>query len=163
MKDRRPPRLPRECYLGPARIFFTMCTFERNEYFRDARRAEQVRDQLLRTAIDFDVEIIAYVLMPDHVHILTAGLTDGADNRACAERFRQQSAFHFKRAFASTLWQEGYNDRVLRDEEATPDVVQYIVFNPVRAGLASRPVDYPYLGSSRYDVSDLVTAAEWTR
>jgi len=149
--------------MGAARIFLTMCTFERNDYFRDGPRAEQVRDQLLRIAFEFDVEIIAYVLMPDHVHILTAGLTDGADNLAYAERLRRCSAFHFKRTFASTLWQEGYDDRVLRNEEATLDVVRYIVFNPVRARLVSRPVEYPYLGSSRYNVDDLVTAAEWAR
>jgi putative transposase len=163
MHHRRPPQLPRECYLGAARVFLTMCTFERNDYFRDARRAEQVRDQFLQTAADHDVELIAYVLMPDHMHALTTGLTDGADNRRCADRFRQVSAFHFKRAYASTLWQEGYDDRVLRNEEATLSVVAYILLNPVRARLVSRPVDYPYLGSSRYTVAELVTATEWTR
>jgi hypothetical protein len=30
---------------------------------------------------------------------------------------------------------KGYFDRVLRDEEATLDVVSYIVLNPVKAGL----------------------------
>src|SRR5438105_2118712 len=161
MKHRRPPRLPRECYFGAARIFLTMCTFERNDYFRDALRAEQVRRQLLQTAVNHDVELIAYCLMPDHVHALIAGLTDGADNRKCADVFRQISSFHFDRAFASTLWQEGYFDRALRDEEATLDVVSYIVLNPVRAGLCARAADYPYLGSSRYNMAELMTATEW--
>ncbi|HJZ74980.1 MAG TPA: transposase [Vicinamibacterales bacterium] len=153
--------MPRECYLGAARIFFTMCTFERNAYFSESARAEQVRRQLLQTACDYDVEFIAYVLMPDHVHALTSGLTDGADNRKWADRFRQISAFHFGRAYESTLWQEGYFDRVLRDDEATLDVVRYIVLNPVRAGLGPRAIDYLYLGSSRYDIAELLTATDW--
>ncbi|HKB11108.1 MAG TPA: transposase [Vicinamibacterales bacterium] len=161
MKHRRPPRLPRESYLGAARIFLTMCTFERNQYFRDAARAEQVRSQLLQTALDYGVDVIAYCLMWDHVHALFTGLTESADNRMCADRFRQISSFHFGRSFASTLWQEGYYDRALRDEESTLDVVAYIVLNPVRAGLCARAIDYPYVGSSRYSVAELVTATEW--
>ena len=61
----------------------------------------------------------------------------------------------------STLWQEGYFDRALRDQEATLDVVSYIVLNPVRAGLCARAADYPYLGSSRYNMAELMTATEW--
>jgi REP-associated tyrosine transposase len=139
-----------------------MCTFKRSRYFRKASRAEQVRDQLLHTALDYHVEIIAYVLMPDHLHALITGLTDAADNRKCADAFRRTSSFHFNRVFASTLWQEGYFDRALRNEEATLDVVKYIVLNPVRAGLCARAIDYPYMGSSRYKIAELVTATEWS-
>ena len=138
-----------------------MCTFERNEYFRDDSRAEEVRDHLLQTASNYDVELIAYCLMPDHLHALLTGSTDGADSRKCADVFRRKSAFHFDRRFASTLWQEGYFDRALRADEDTLNVVAYIVLNPVRAGLCERAIDYPYLGSSRYSIAELVTATEW--
>jgi hypothetical protein len=59
------------------------------------------------------------------------------------------------------LWQDGYFDRVLRDEDATLTVVSYIVLNPVKAGLCRATSDYPLLGSSRYELSELLTATEW--
>jgi putative transposase len=138
-----------------------MCAFERNDYFRNPARAVQVCTQLLHTASDCDVEVVAYCLMPDHLHALFTGLNEAADNRKCADRFRQLSSFHFERTFVSTLWQEGYFDRTLRDDESTLDVVAYIVFNPVRAGLCGQAIDYPYSGSSRYSLAELVTASAW--
>jgi hypothetical protein len=41
------------------------------------------------------------------------------------------------------------------------DVVSYIVLNPVKAGLCADASAYPLLGSSRYEVSELLTATEW--
>ena len=54
------------------------------------------------------------------------------------------------------LWQDGYFDRLLRREEATCEVVGYIIGNPVRAGLCSDASRYPFSGSSRYTVGELI-------
>ena len=77
------------------------------------------------------------------------------------EYFRRTSAFHFRREQGKRLWQEGYFDRVLRDEDATLDVVSYIVLNPVKAGLCADAGAYALLGSSRYELSELLAATEW--
>ena len=42
------------------------------------------------------------------------------------------------------LWQDGYYERVLRSRHALETVVRYVLENPVRAGLASKPGDYPF-------------------
>jgi len=44
------------------------------------------------------------------------------------------------------LWQDGYYDHVLREEEATIPVARYIVLNPVRAGLCEDASAYPAPG-----------------
>jgi putative transposase len=54
------------------------------------------------------------------------------------------------------LWQEGYVDRFLRAEHATLDVARYIVGNPIRVGLCDDIREYPYLGSSRYTIEELI-------
>jgi hypothetical protein len=43
-----------------------------------------------------------------------------------------------------------YYERVLRAEEATIDIVTYIVESPVRGGIVRQPFDYPHLGSGVY-------------
>jgi len=41
------------------------------------------------------------------------------------------------------VWQKGYYDHALRDEENLAAVARYIVANPLRAGLARNVADYP--------------------
>jgi putative transposase len=49
-----------------------------------------------------------------------------------------------------TLWQSGYFERILRREETTQRVADYIMANPVRAGLAEQVGDYPYAWAQDY-------------
>jgi putative transposase len=137
----------------------TMCTFERAPFFGDAEIGQRVREQLLSTAARSDVEVLAFCFMPDHLHALVEGRTEQADCQKCAGRFRRQSAFYFRRDGHARLWQDGYFDRVLRHEEATLDVVRYVLLNPVRAGLCADASDYPLLGSTRYRVGELMIAS----
>ena len=138
-----------------------MCTRERMKYFSDIVRGERIAAQFLSTATDWDVEIIAYCFMPDHLHALVEGMMEQANSRKCADAFRRISGFYFNQARGSRLWQEGYFDHVLREEETTIAVARYIVLNPVRAGLCADASDYPLLGSTRYSLAELVTAVDW--
>jgi hypothetical protein len=54
------------------------------------------------------------------------------------------------------LWQEGYYDRVLRSSDATLEIARYIVANPVRARLCVDAMRYPYSGSSKYTLIEIV-------
>src|ERR1700681_2845091 len=97
MRHRGPPRLPGDCYSGAHRVFLTMCTDKRKEYFSDAVIAESIRTQLLSTAPRWHIEIVAYCFMPDHLHLLVEGKSEGADCRTYADAFRRTSGFHFRR------------------------------------------------------------------
>jgi len=101
-------------------------------------------------------EITAYCFMPDHLHVLTIGESDDFNARQHADIFRRQSAYYFQGAGRGRLWQDGYYDRVLREDEATPAVVRYILENPIRAGLCSEPTAYPFSGSSKYSLEELI-------
>jgi len=85
--------------------------------------------------------VIASVLMPDHVHLLIApsdrdapvGNASGAIKRSV----RQELA-------AAWQWQPGSFDRLLRSDESAEEKWQYIRENPVRAGLVIKWQDWPY-------------------
>jgi hypothetical protein len=70
--------------------------------------------------------------------------------------FKQRSSFHWRQCCGKTLWQRSYYEHVLRNEESTLDVARYILENPVRAGLATRVEDYPYVGSMTLSIKDLL-------
>jgi hypothetical protein len=84
--------------------------------------------------------------MPDHLHALVLGRHDAADLIRFVQRFKQVTAFDFKRETGLRLWQQSFYDHVLRVEEDLADVAAYIWANPVRAGLAAQPDEYPLLG-----------------
>ena len=72
--------------------------------------------------------------------------------------FRQRSGFTHRQTHPDHLWQEGYDDRFLRAEEATLDVVGYVVANPIRGGLCRDVREYPYVGSGRYSIDEIIAA-----
>jgi REP-associated tyrosine transposase len=119
--------------------------------------------QLLRTTTAYSFEAVADCFMPDHMHGLFEALTEDADFLKFTAMFKQRSAFEFEKTMAKRLWQEGFHDRVLRNEESTLSVAAYIIQNPARAGLCDDPRRYPFMGSSRYSVDELMEAIAWRR
>ena len=156
MVHRRPPRLADSEYIGAVRIFLTMCTLQRTRIFITSATVDNVRAEMLRTGESYGVEIIAYCFMPDHVHALIQGLAEDSNLLKWMKMLRQRSGHCYRTRNRRRLWQEGYVDRFLRDEEATLDVARYVVGNPIRAGLCDDLRRYPYWGSSRYTIEELI-------
>lgn len=96
--------------------------------------------------------------MPDHVHLLVYGTSSQADLRGFMTHFKKLTGYEYSQTFQRRLWQSGYHDRILRDDESTETVARYILENPVRAGLARQLSEYPYAGSDLYDVRAILTA-----
>jgi REP element-mobilizing transposase RayT len=94
--------------------------------------------------------------MPDHLHVLIEGSTEHADLLKCTAMFRQRSGRRYRQLHDAYLWQEGYVDRLLRKDDATLDVVRYIIANPLRAGLCRDVREYPYVGSRRYSIEEII-------
>ena len=85
--------------------------------------------------------VIAGILMPDHVHLLIAPLEREAavgNASAALKRFIRQDLQ------ARWQWQPGSFDRLLRSDESTEQKWQYIRENPVRAGLVEEWREWPY-------------------
>jgi REP element-mobilizing transposase RayT len=46
----------------------------------------------------------------------------------------------------SRLWQPGFFDHILRNDESYSEKCEYVRENPVRAGLVQQAEDWPYQG-----------------
>jgi len=92
----------------------------------------------------------------------SVGRRDASGRRFPAVHAHLQTAFAYrwKQQQGTALWQRSYFDRVLRSEEDTVGVARYLLENPIRAGLATRPEDYPYLGSMTVDVRELLYSVQ---
>ncbi len=98
---------------------------------------------LKESARQFKVAIHAYVLMPNHIHLLASP----ADQTGMARMMQWIGRFYVpyfnnKYARVGTLWQGRYKAAVVDSERYFLVCARYIELNPVRAGLAVQPEDY---------------------
>ena len=160
MRPRR-PRLDPAHYIGFQRYFLTFCTTRRRPWFAQADVVQSVLEQILQSAALFDVAVIAYCFMPDHVHLLIESCSENADVAAFVHQAKQRSGYAFACRGLGLLWQPSYYDRILRDDEASVSVARYIFENPVRAGIVMSPGEYAFAGSSRYTKEQILDAICW--
>ena len=152
----RPPRLTTIDYRGGWRYFLTTCTLNRTCAFREREVVDLVWDQFRYTGEEEHVQITAFCFMPDHLHLLAEAIDERSDFREFVRLAKQRSGWRYKRNTGKPLWQEGYHERVLRSDEASPEVARYILGNPLRAGLVERVEDYPFWGSGTYSREELI-------
>ena len=152
------PRLKDFDYVGLYRYFLTFCTKERATRFVSSEVVDLVMTQILHAAQEREFAVHAYVVMPDHLHLLVHGASESSDLNAFASLAKQRSGYAYSRSQRGTLWQPSYYEHVLREEEDDLRVIWYIVNNPVRAGLAEDPESYPFLGSATYSISAIQRA-----
>jgi REP element-mobilizing transposase RayT len=94
---------------------------------------------------------------------LCAGLDESSDAKVFISRAKQYSGYYFKREYGARLWQRYGYERVVRDDDELALTVGYIVGNPVRAGLVGDPSGYPFLGSERYTLPELLLMCQYGR
>lgn len=160
MFPRRPARLATFDYLGFHRYFLTFCTHRRSTLFTAHDAVDTVMSQIVRAATDEQFAVVAYCFMPDHLHLLVEGEAEQADGRAFIARAKQYSGFHYRKAFGTRLWQTHGFERTLRSDDDMLSVARYIVENPLRAGLVQRVSEYPFVGSMRYSMVEILEAIQ---
>jgi len=89
-------------------------------------------------------DLYAYCVMPDHVHVLLVP-RDGGNVIRFVQAVKSRTA-RAHTAFGGTqkLWQRGFYDRIVRREEDISHLAEYILANPVRAGLVDDASAYPF-------------------
>ena len=142
MSPNRLPRLSGLSYRGKYLYFLTVGVYRHRPVFHDVQVGREVIEQLLRCASRFDFEVLAYCVMPDHVHALLRGTSEESDFRRMVHSWKQRTGFDWKRKKRERLWRDGYHERVLSPDEPCDAIIDYMVENPVRAGLVTEATEY---------------------
>jgi putative transposase len=82
---------------------------------------------------------LAFVVMPDHLHWLMS-----LESTSTLDQVVGGVKSVVAHKAGRRIWQKGFHDHALRQEEDVAKIAQYIILNPVRAGLVDRPEDYPH-------------------
>ncbi len=92
----------------------------------------------------FGVEIWAYCLMPNHVHLIAVPETENALQRAVGEAHRRYTrAINLREDWRGHLWQGRFASFPM-DESHLLAAARYVELNPVRARLRRRPEIHPW-------------------
>jgi REP element-mobilizing transposase RayT len=138
--------LPHRQWLNKV-YFLTFCTHGRRELSPGSRNI------VLETCLFGNGKLFqlhAAVVMPDHVHLL---LTPAIDEQGpisipeIMQAIKGASAHRINKYLGrkGRVWQDESFDRAMREVDNVRGKIEYIVGNPVRAGLAKNPLDYHWL------------------
>ncbi len=121
----------------------TTTTHHRQRWFMDPTRA-QIASRVIHSASTWgDARLFAWVLMPDHWHGL---LQLGNESLArVVNRFKASvtRSLRVSGAMDDRVWDRSFHDHAMRADEDIRQAARYIVANPIRAGLATKALEYP--------------------
>ncbi len=126
----------------------------RQPIFATVADYQMLLDVLQENAQKFKVAIHAYVLMPNHFHLLaTPETADGLPQMMQAVGRRYVRWFNTAQGRTGTLWEGRYKSTVLEAATYLLPCMAYMDLNPLRAGLmanAAQAADYPWSSYAHY-------------
>ncbi len=98
-----------------------------------------------------------FVIMPDHLHLLlTPGATTSLEKAIQFVKGGSSHRIHRAHGHSLQIWQDGFFDWTIRDENDWRIKADYIRMNPVKAGLVVRAEDWKYgAANGRYVMDDI--------
>ncbi len=150
LPQRKKNRLQNRDYSECGVYFLTICAAERKNYFWRSVGAIIDRPQdvplshygrIVEAAVQSipeiypAVEIDAYVIMPDHIHLLLLVHADDRGRPMVAPtvgRLIKQFKGAVTKQVGAPIWQKSFFDHVIRNKQDYEEHVKYIYENPLR-------------------------------
>jgi len=89
-------------------------------------------------------QLHSYVVMPNHVHLLMTPLVEVSKAMQSLKRFTAREGNRILGVTGQSFWQDESYDRRVRNETELQRIAHYIEMNPVKAGLATTPEEFPW-------------------
>ena len=117
-----------------------------------------LKDSIDKCEIEMDFIIIAFIAMPDHLHMII----DPKENNLSSIMQKIKLSFSKKYRFekgktTGNVWQSRFWDHLIRNQEDLNRHIDYIHYNPVKHGFTKSPFDWPessiheYYKNGHYD------------
>jgi putative transposase len=136
--------------------FFTVTLADRSSTLL-VDRVDALRDAARKARDAMPFEVVATVVMPDHLHALWT-LPDG--DADYATRWRLLKTYFTKSLGIATPWQRRYWEHTIRDERDFANHIDYIHINPVKHGYVTRASDWPHSSIHRH-IADGIATSDW--
>jgi putative transposase len=128
--------------------FITFSCFHRLALLDAPGARENFESVLEQTRARHEARVFAYVLMPEHIHLLI-----NEPPRILLAQFLKavkQITSRKLRGPREKFWQDRYYDSNVHGEAARSEVIRYIHRNPVVRGLVEKPEDWEWSSFRHY-------------
>ena len=143
------PRIARTVFAGIPHHITQRGNHGENVFFTESDRhlyLQWLKEYKLR----YKIEIIAYCLMNNHIHLVTVPAQADSLQRALKPlHMRYAQHINRKQKWAGHLWQGRFFSSPL-DEAYLWSCVRYVERNPVRAGMVAKAEDYPWSSAAAH-------------
>jgi len=134
-------------YSSPRLYFLTICAREGESPFANSDLCEGVERLIRECKARYNFQIYTWCLVSDHLHLLVQPPGDGTTVSRFVQVFKSLTTrLYWKLGGAGRLWQRGFYDHILREDEDPITVGEYILNNPLRKGLVESAEKYPFSG-----------------
>ena len=138
--------------------FVTTTTRERRPVFAEDRASSLLVETIEAWRTKTGTQLLAYVVMPDHVHLLVVPGRLGLGHFMRLVKGRFARYWNQREGHSGALWQERYYETVIRTDAGLERCIDYIHRNPVTAGLSATAGAYPHSSASWCHISRDLTA-----
>ena len=103
-----------------------------------------------KTQKKYKFQVIQYVIMDNHFHLIIKTLKDGDTISIIMQFLKSQYArmYHKANDTCGPFWNERFKDKIIEDQDnpvaAFHNINNYIMYNPVKADYVSNPREYKY-------------------
>jgi len=136
---------PRDILSGERTFFATTKTSMGRRLLQSERNAGLLID-VLRTLVAEDAFSLSdFVIMPDHVHLLLT-VAEGVTIEKAMQLVKGRFSYRLSHEFGhkGEVWQRGFSEVQVMNSSSFESHHKYIAQNPVKAGLALAPDEYPF-------------------
>jgi putative transposase len=133
----------RRYYLENSPVFITCVTKNRYPFLEGEKNLSVFWDTVAVVKIIYPFDLLAYVLLPDHFHLILQCDNQGVNFSQIMHSLKRNFTNNFKKAsginHSIIIWQDRFWDHVIRNEQDLKIHLDYIHWNPVKHGLVSEP------------------------
>ena len=147
----------------PSGLYFVTTSNRRRRLVFAGESGGVVAAAFERLRAEDRADVLAYVVMPDHVHAIVRSRGEATVGKVMAFLKRVVGNELRRRGVEGWVWEARFYDRLIRDEDEFWNAVRYIHENPVKAGICERPEEWAWSTSNAAvgaDLEDLLV--EWS-
>jgi len=122
----------------------TAVTCERKPIFNHFYTARLLVNEFRILTDSNIVDSLAWVVMPDHFHWLLVLKKQRLSDVIRLVKGKSAYNINVNRNNIGQVWQKGFHDHAVREDEEIKTLARYIIANPLRASLVNNIGDYPH-------------------
>ena len=136
---------PQDILSGERTFFATTKTSMGRRLLQSERNAGLLIDVLRTLVAEHAFALSDFVIMPDHVHLLLT-VAEGVTIEKAMQLVKGRFSYRLSHEFGhkGEVWQRGFSEVQVMSSSSFESHHEYIAQNPVKAGLAVAPDEYPF-------------------